>query len=88
MSKICATCKLRLVDYPLAQMRKARGLSLEEVAAKVGTDQANLSRIERGLQIPKRETARGLWQFYDGQVPVGAIYDPELYAEALKLADD
>lgn len=88
MSKICATCKLGDVEYPLAQMRKARGLSLEEVAEKTGTDQANLSRIERGLQIPKRETARNLWHFYQGQVPVGAIYDPELYAEALNLADE
>lgn len=88
LSKICATCKLDRVDYPLAQMRKARGLSLEEVADKTGTDQANLSRIERGLQIPKRETARNLWRFYQGQVPVGAIYDPELYAEALNLADE
>lgn len=64
----------------LTQTRKSRGLSLDKVAAEVGTDPTNLSRVEKGQQMPKRELARSLFQFYGGAVPLGAIYDPEYYA--------
>ncbi len=60
--------------------RRAKGLSLEQVATIVGTDQGNLSRIEKGLQIPKRPLARALYFFYERQIPLGAIYDPQFYA--------
>jgi transcriptional regulator with XRE-family HTH domain len=59
----------------LTQTRKSRGLSLDVVAAKVGTDPTNLSRVEKGLQLPKRELARALHKFYGGVVPIGLIYD-------------
>lgn len=61
----------------MAELRKDRGLSLEAVAKTVGTDQANLSRIEKGQQTPKRELARQLYRFYEGAVPLGHVYDPE-----------
>lgn len=64
----------------IAQTRKSRGHSLETVARAVGTDQANLSRIEKGAQVPKRELARALFHFYGGAVPLGAIYDPEFFS--------
>lgn len=67
----------------LTQTRKSRGLSLEKVAAAIETDQTNLSRIERGVQVPKRELARKLFCFYDGVIPLGAIYDPHFDADAL-----
>lgn len=60
----------------MAALRKSKGLSLDAVAKIVGTDQANLSRIEKGLQTPKRELARSLFRFYDGAVPLDVIYDP------------
>lgn len=65
----------------LTQTRKSRGLSLDQVAASVGTDPTNLSRVEKGAQVPKRELARALFRFYDGRVPLGAIYDPEFDPE-------
>jgi transcriptional regulator with XRE-family HTH domain len=65
----------------LTQTRKARGLSLDVVAAKVKTDPTNLSRVEKGQQMPKRELARSLFFFYDGTVPLGAIYDPEFHSD-------
>lgn len=65
----------------MTKARKARGLSLDGVASQVGTDQANLSRIEKGAQIPKRELARRLFEFYGRAVPLGAIYDPEFVTE-------
>lgn len=61
----------------MTQTRKSRGLSLYDVGAAVGTDATNLSRVEKGAQIPKRELARALFEFYGGVVPLGAIYDPE-----------
>lgn len=63
----------------LQQTRKSRGLSLDAVAHEVGTDPTNLSRVEKGTQIPKRELARALFSFYGGAVPLGAIYDPQFY---------
>lgn len=73
--------KQKTKPFLLAQTRKSRGLSLDHVAAKVTIDPTNLSRIEKGQQTPKREVARGLYNFYGGAVPLGAIYDPEFYAE-------
>lgn len=69
--------KMHRVETLLTSARKARGLSLEAVASQVGTDQANLSRIEKGVQVPKRDLARRLFVFYGREVPLGAVYDPE-----------
>lgn len=70
------------MDTLLTQMRRARGLSLDHVAKTVGTDQANLSRVEKGLQVPKRALARALHSFYEGKIPIGAIYDPGFHSPA------
>ncbi len=63
-------------DSLMTQIRKSRGLSLAVVAEKVGTDAGNLSRVEKGEQVPKRELARSLHRFYGGAVPLASIYDP------------
>ena len=65
----------------MTKARKAKGPSLDQVARVVGTDQANLSRVEKGQQIPKRQLARSLHEFYGREIPLGAIYDPGFYAE-------
>lgn len=65
----------------LTQTRKSRGLTLKDVGAHVGTDATNLSRVEKGQQMPKRELARALFTFYGGAVELGAIYDPEFHAQ-------
>ena len=62
-------------DSLLTQIRKSRGLSLEDVAAKVGCNAGTLSRVERGEQTPKQSLARALHKFFGGAVPLGAIYD-------------
>jgi len=64
-------------DSLLTQIRKSRGLSLDDVAAKVGTTAGTLSRVERGEQTPKRDLARALFDFFGGAVPLGAVYDAE-----------
>jgi transcriptional regulator with XRE-family HTH domain len=40
----------------LRELRKSRGLSLEALGYLAGVDQATISRIERGLAEPRRET--------------------------------
>lgn len=60
----------------MVQQRKSRGVSLAVVAEVVGTNPANLSRVERGEQTPKPELARALYRYYGGTVPLGLIYDP------------
>lgn len=62
-------------DSLLTQTRKSRGLSLEDVAAKLNTTAGTLSRVEQGVQTPKQELARALFAFFDELVPLGAIYD-------------
>lgn len=73
-------CVSRTKSNLLVEARKSRGLSLAQVADQVGADFSNLSRVEKGQQVPKRELARALYRFYDGTVPLGAIYDPSFYA--------
>lgn len=60
----------------LQQTRKSRGKSLDEVAAAVGTDPTNLSRVEKGAQLPRSELALALYAYYGGTVPLSAIYFP------------
>ncbi|HEX7039509.1 MAG TPA: helix-turn-helix transcriptional regulator [Trueperaceae bacterium] len=61
----------------LREARLARKETLVEVAEAVGTDVSNLSRIERGAQLPSRDLARKLFEHFDGAVELGLIYDPE-----------
>lgn len=65
-----------LHDPLMTQIRRSRGLSLAAVAAEVGTNAANLMRIERGEQVPRHALARALYRYYGGAVPLSAVYDP------------
>jgi transcriptional regulator with XRE-family HTH domain len=40
----------------LRELRQSRGLSLEALGYMAGIDQATISRIERGLAEPRRDT--------------------------------
>ena len=66
---------------PLRLIREARGFSQKDVARAIGIDPANLWRIESGKQTPKPKVARKLFDFYDGWVDLGEIYDPEFSAK-------
>lgn len=61
----------------LREARLAKNETLAAVAEAVDTDVGNLSRIERGEQIPQRDLARRLFDHFEGSVPLGIIYDPE-----------
>lgn len=51
------------VDHPgenIRRLRLARGMRLEDLAEKIGTDTGNLSRLERGKQGYNSETLSGI----------------------------
>jgi transcriptional regulator with XRE-family HTH domain len=67
-------------DSPLKKARLKRELTLQQVSSAVGTDTGNLSRIERGIQIPSKELAEALVKFYDSEVTETQIIYPERFA--------
>jgi transcriptional regulator with XRE-family HTH domain len=56
------------METPLKQLRKIRGLTASAVAAEIGIDQGQYSRIENGAKT-SAETAAKIVQFFG----VGAI---------------
>jgi transcriptional regulator with XRE-family HTH domain len=66
---------------PLRQIRRARGLSLAEVARKVGAQTGNLSRIETGHQSLSRDLAARLAALFAPDIDERHIIYPERYAD-------
>jgi transcriptional regulator with XRE-family HTH domain len=60
----------------MTRERQRRGASLVTVSAAVGITNGTLSRIERGIQIPKRPQARALFKYYGGRLTLGQCYEP------------
>lgn len=54
-------------ETELRRLRRERGLTLEAVAYLAGVDVATISRIERGLVEPRRETVVRLAHAYKMQ---------------------
>ena len=70
------------VDTPLRAARKKRGLTLDEVVEDLGISKPTLHRIETGTApVIQKERARALFFYFDKEVPLAAIYDPELAAD-------
>ena len=65
----------------MRKARKARGLSVRQVAEAVDTDPSNLSRIETGHHAPPPELAREIYRFYLGGLEPIDIYDPSFMDE-------
>ena len=68
---------------PLRKARLQRGLTLAHVAKHVGSDTGNLSRIERGQQIPNRELIPNLVNLFseNGITEVHILY-PERFKQS------
>lgn len=66
---------------PLRKIRRARGLSLAEVARKVGAQTGNLSRIETGHQSLSRDLAARLAALFAPEIDERHIIYPERYAD-------
>ena len=65
---------------PLRQARERRNLTIQQVAAAVGIDSGNLSRIERGLQVPSKELTEKLAKYFGGEITELQIIYPERFA--------
>lgn len=66
---------------PLRAERERRGLTLKAVAHAVSMDQGNLSRVERGEQVPSKELIEALFKYFDGAVTELEIIFPERFAK-------
>lgn len=65
---------------PLKSARKRAGKTLEIVSAAVGSDTGNLSRIERGLQVPSKDLTEKLVNYFGGEITETQIIYPERFA--------
>jgi len=62
----------------LRTLREKRGLTLAEVANAIGgMDASNLSRIENGKQVPRRDTALKIRAFYKNKISLDELIYPE-----------
>ena len=65
----------------MARARKNAGISVSDFAREIGTHPQNYYRIERGEQVPKRELARAIFEYFEGDLTFVEIYDPEYAAQ-------
>ncbi|MBW9334554.1 helix-turn-helix transcriptional regulator [Herbaspirillum sp. RU 5E] len=65
---------------PLRIAREKMGLRLQDIAQQVGSDVGNLSRIERGKQVPTRDLAEKICGvFPPGEITEMHLIYPERY---------
>ena len=74
------------MNSPLKQARLKREQTLQHVANAVGIDTGNLSRIERGLQVPSKELAEKLVKHFDNEVTETQIIYPDRIAVEANVA--
>lgn len=71
---------IRRMTTTLEKIRARRGVTVDAICEAVGTHRTNYYRIERGEQLPRREVARAIYDFFDGEVALEDIYDPRFAA--------
>jgi transcriptional regulator with XRE-family HTH domain len=74
------------MNSPLKQARLNREQTLQYVADAVGIDTGNLSRIERGLQVPTKDLTEKLAKFFDNEVTETQIIYPERFTTESNVA--
>lgn len=52
------------------------GITSRRIAEHLSIDVSAYRRIELGESVPLRETARRMFDFFGGAVPLSVIYDP------------
>ena len=70
------------MDSPLKLARKKRKLTLHQVATALGIDTGNLSRIERGLQVPSKELTEKIVKFFGKGMTETKIIFPERFTNS------
>jgi ribosome-binding protein aMBF1 (putative translation factor) len=79
MMRITHINKANPMKSPLRQAREKRGLTLKDVASGVSMDPGNLSRVERGEQVPSKDIVEALARFFDNSVTELEIIYPERF---------
>lgn len=64
---------------PLRRAREEKGLTLHALASLVGSDVGNLSRIERGAQVPSSVLASKICAQFDGVLNELHLIYPERF---------
>lgn len=64
---------------PLRIAREKRDMTLQDLAQLVESDVGNLSRIERGVQIPSRELAEKICNQFPGEITEIQLIYPERF---------
>ena len=62
-------------------------MTLQDLAMLVGSDVGNLSRIERGVQIPNRELAEKICKQFGGEINEIQLIYPEWFSTPDSEAD-
>ena len=74
---------------PFRIAREKRNLTLGALAALVGSDVGNLSRIERGTQIPNRVLAEKICSLFDNEISeIQLIYPERIMQETHLISFD
>lgn len=73
---------------PLKKARLSREQTLQFVANAVGIDTGNLSRIERGIQVPSKDLTEKLAKYFEGEVTETQIIYPERFADGSNVANE
>lgn len=63
-------------DTPMRLARIAMGVTLVQVAKEIDVDAGNLSRIERGIQIPAMEVAERIAKYFNNTITAIQICHP------------
>lgn len=70
-----AAAQTRVRKTAIKKARQALDMSMREAAAEVGVSPSTWSRVENGVQTPKRSLARKIYRYLNGMVTLGEVYD-------------
>ena len=71
---------------PLRQAREKSGMTLQHLASLVLSDVGNLSRIERGVQIPSKDLAQRICIVFRGSINEMQLIYPERFIGGIEGA--
>lgn len=74
----------------LKELRKEKGLTLDEIQSKTGINRGTYNNYENGTTEPKLETWQALADFFNVSVPYlqGKIFKEDLDDEAQEMFED
>lgn len=70
------------MNTPLQLVRKKHNKTLKEVAYAISTDPGNLSRVERGVQVPSPHLAQAIAKYFQHEISEIEIFYPERFVSS------